>query len=173
LPKARHSTAGRIKEMRTSPSQSTAPGAMAAAPLAMARSLGATQPVHTPICPTRPQVPMPEDTGGDGRWRERRKRVLELNREAARQTQERLQLDEYQEDALSRKLSLLLEHLEEEPEVQLSYFKEDARKAGGEYVKREGRVKKIDLYGRVLVMEDGTKVPLDDLFRLDGALFTE
>lgn len=94
-------------------------------------------------------------------------------REAARQTQERLQLDEYQEDALSRKLSLLLEHLEEEPEVQLSYFKEDARKAGGEYVKREGRVKKIDLYGRVLVMEDGTKVPLDDLFRLDGALFTE
>ena len=54
-----------------------------------------------------------------------------------------------------------------------SYFKEDARKAGGEYVKREGRVKKIDLYGRVLVMEDGTKVPLDDLFRLDGALFTE
>ena len=94
-------------------------------------------------------------------------------REAARQTQERLQLDEYQEDALSRKLSLLLEHLEEEPEVQLSYFKEDARKAGGEYVTREGRVKKIDLYGRVLVMEDGTKVPLDDLFRLDGALFTE
>ena len=94
-------------------------------------------------------------------------------REAARQTQERLQLDEYQEDALSRKLSLLLEHLEEEPEVQLSYFKEDARKAGGEYVEREGRVKKIDLYGRVLVMEDGTKVPLDDLFRLDGALFTE
>ena len=29
-------------------------------------------------------LPMPEDTGGDGRWRERRKRVLELNREAAR-----------------------------------------------------------------------------------------
>ena len=64
MPKARHSTAGRIKEMRTSPSQSTAPGTIAAAPLAMARSLGATQPVHTPICPTRPQVPIPEDTGG-------------------------------------------------------------------------------------------------------------
>ena len=31
-------------------------------------------------------LPMPEDTGGDGRWRERRRRVLELNREAARQT---------------------------------------------------------------------------------------
>ena len=29
-------------------------------------------------------LPMPEDTGGDGRWRERRRRVLELNREAAR-----------------------------------------------------------------------------------------
>ena len=29
-------------------------------------------------------LPMPEDTGGDGRWRERRRGVLELNREAAR-----------------------------------------------------------------------------------------
>lgn len=29
-------------------------------------------------------LPMPEDTGGDGQWRERRKRILELNKEAAR-----------------------------------------------------------------------------------------
>ena len=36
---------------------------MAAAPLAMASSLGETQPVHTPMRPQRPQVPMPELIG--------------------------------------------------------------------------------------------------------------
>lgn len=93
-------------------------------------------------------------------------------REAARQTQERRVLDEYEQDALARKLALLQEHLAEEPEVQLSYFKEDARKAGGEYVRQEGRVKKLDLYRRVLLMADGTRVPLDDLFGMEGALFS-
>ena len=63
-PKAQHKTAGRTKEIKISPSQSVIPGAMAAAPLATALSLGDNHPVHTPICPTSPQVPMPEDTGG-------------------------------------------------------------------------------------------------------------
>lgn len=93
-------------------------------------------------------------------------------REAARQTQERRLLDEYEQDALARKLALLREHLAEEPEVQLFYFKEDARKEGGEYVRQEGRVKKLDLFRRALVMADGTRVPLDDLFGMEGALFS-
>ena len=36
---------------------------MASAPLATASSLGDTQPVHTPMGPQRPQVPMPELMG--------------------------------------------------------------------------------------------------------------
>ena len=51
-------TAGSTSEMRMSPAQSQA--VMASfAPDAMSF----TQPVYTPICPTKPQVPMPEDTG--------------------------------------------------------------------------------------------------------------
>lgn len=63
MPKAQHRTAGRIKEIRISPAQSKAVGAMATAPLARACSLGATQPVQTPSCPHRPQVPIPELMG--------------------------------------------------------------------------------------------------------------
>ena len=51
--------------MQTSarPSQSVPPGAIATAPFSMAFSLGASQPVQTPIGPHRPQVPMPELIG--------------------------------------------------------------------------------------------------------------
>ena len=52
------STAGSTKEISTSPSQSM-PVMAAFAPLATSL----TQPVYTPICPTRPHVPIPEDTG--------------------------------------------------------------------------------------------------------------
>ena len=56
-------TAGSTKEIRIKPTQSMTPGAIAAAPLAIAFSEGASQPVTTPICPTKPQVPIPDDTG--------------------------------------------------------------------------------------------------------------
>ena len=44
------------------PIQSTAVGVIAAAPSSSASAEGFDHPVHTPIGPTRPQVPMPEDT---------------------------------------------------------------------------------------------------------------
>ena len=62
-PKTQANTAGNTKEMRSSPIQSKVPGVMAAAPLAKAFPLGASQPVHTQICPTSPPVPIPADTG--------------------------------------------------------------------------------------------------------------
>lgn len=48
--------------MSTRPIQSKAPGMIAAAPWPIATSLGWYHPVTTPICPTRPQVPIPELT---------------------------------------------------------------------------------------------------------------
>jgi len=60
---AQDRTAGRTKQIRIMPSQSKLVGTMAAAPLARASSLGASHPVHTPICPHRPQVPIPELMG--------------------------------------------------------------------------------------------------------------
>ena len=50
--------AGSTKHTSTSPIQSIA--VMAAL---VPASMSANHPVYTPICPTRPQVPMPLDTG--------------------------------------------------------------------------------------------------------------
>jgi hypothetical protein len=39
----------------------------------------------------------------------------------------------------------------------------DEKKAGGAYVQTVGRVKKLDAYERVLIMEEGSRLPLDDI----------
>ncbi len=92
--------------------------------------------------------------------------------EVARQTEERRELGEEEQACLDRKLQFLLAHLEEGPEVQLCYFQEDGRKAGGAYLTTRGVVKKLDPYARYILLADGTRVPMDDLWAIDGALFS-
>ena len=54
--------AGSTTDTSSSPIQWKAVGVMAAAPFCKAACEGATQPVHTPMGPQSPQVPMPEFT---------------------------------------------------------------------------------------------------------------
>ena len=50
--------------------------------------------------------------------------------------------------------------------MTVEYFVPDDRKAGGAYVTVTGRVRHISVPERTLVMEDGTVIPLDDIFAL-------
>ncbi|KFD40426.1 hypothetical protein DK28_0206630, partial [Peptococcaceae bacterium SCADC1_2_3] len=58
-----------------------------------------------------------------------------------------------------------------QPEVSITYFQPDKKKSGGAYITATGCVKKIDEYERTLVMKDETKIPIDDIFEIDGELF--
>ncbi len=92
--------------------------------------------------------------------------------EVARQTEARRELGEEEQARLDRKLQFLLDHLAERPEVQICYFQADTRKAGGAYVTVVGAVEKLDRYTRSIHMADGRKISLDDLWEIDGALFS-
>ena len=65
----------------------------------------------------------------------------------------------------------MLEHLAQRPEVTITYFEPDARKEGGSYQTITARVKKLDEYQRLLILEGGRSIPLDDIAALSGALF--
>ena len=69
------------------------------------------------------------------------------------------------------KYQFLMDTLEKEPEVEITYFKPDERKAGGEYVTATGAVKKVDDFERLITMQDGTKIPMNDVLSIDGELF--
>ena len=91
--------------------------------------------------------------------------------ETARLTDRRVELDEDTKTELDRRQAVLLEHIGEQPEVTVTWFRPDDRKDGGAYVTVTGRLKKIDEAARILVSQDGTSVPLDDVVRLESDCF--
>ncbi len=91
--------------------------------------------------------------------------------ETARLTEERVELDEDRKIVLDEKLQILRAHLTERPEIAITYFKPDEKKEGGAYLTAWGSIKKIDEYAGCLVMEDGTILPIADLFAIEGEIF--
>lgn len=64
----------------------------------------------------------------------------DIVKEVARSTNEKYDLDEDAKLRLSNRLSVVFDHLDEEPEISLTYFEPDRKKAGGEYVTVTGTV---------------------------------
>ena len=87
-------------------------------------------------------------------------------KETGRLTDERIELDEEALTALNRKYQLLMDALDDAPEVTIIYFQPDERKAGGQYVSATGTVKKVDTFGRRILLQDGTRIPLDSVYDL-------
>ena len=122
------------------------------------------------VSKTRPQMPMSDRaaqfapfaalTGYDS-----------VIKETGRLTGERVELDEEALTDLNMRYQLLVDALDEEPEVEITYFKPDERKSGGEYVTVTGTVKKVDDFERLITLQNGTKIPMDDVLAVDGGLF--
>ena len=93
-------------------------------------------------------------------------------KETGRLTDEKIELDEEALTTLDMKYQLLMDALDDAPEVTITYFQPDERKAGGKYVSATGAVKKVDDFERRITMRDGTKIPMDDVLSIDGELFS-
>ena len=91
--------------------------------------------------------------------------------ETTRQTDSKRELDETEKAELDRKLSVIAAHLTDKPIVVIEYFVPDKTKAGGEYVFRSAAVVKIQPVQKKLVLDDGTKIPIDDIADISGELF--
>ena len=123
------------------------------------------------VSPTRPQMPMSDRaaqfapfaalTGYDS-----------AIKETGRLTDERIELDEEALTTLDMKYQLLMDVLDDEPEVSITYFQPDERKTGGKYVSATGAVKKVDDFERRIIMQDGLRILMDDVLSIDGELFT-
>lgn len=91
--------------------------------------------------------------------------------ESARLTDQERSLDESRRTELDLRLQLIAEAAAGQPEVTATWFVPDEKKAGGAYVRRTGKVLKVDGFRGQLILTDGTRIPFDALTALDGALF--
>ena len=86
--------------------------------------------------------------------------------ETARLTDRKLEPSELQLEELNANLLYIQSHIREKPAVRITYFVPDARKSGGEYLSKSGRVRRIDEGAQTLLLTDDTRIPLDDILSL-------
>ena len=91
--------------------------------------------------------------------------------EAARFTNERVELGDKEKDILNAKLQIIGEHIKEHPELELTYFQKDKKKTGGAYLKKTAQIKRIDDLERIMYFMDGTNLPMDDITDMQGEIF--
>ncbi len=87
--------------------------------------------------------------------------------EAARLTDQPVELDESSLAQINAVLSILASQIDQQPEVAITFFQPDERKAGGSYVTVNGRVKKVDTYAAELVLTDGTAIPFAQIVGIE------
>ena len=92
-------------------------------------------------------------------------------KETGRLTDEKIELGEEAKAALDRKQAYLMEMIDEQPEISITYFLPDARKSGGAYVTITGNLKRFDEYERLLILTDSRKIPMDDIADIECDLF--
>ena len=87
--------------------------------------------------------------------------------ETGRLTDRKRELNDEEIAALNQKLQFLSEHLEEHPTITVTYFVPDAKKTGGSYATKTRRLKKIDTVDRWIQLDDGAKIPIDDITNIE------
>ena len=91
--------------------------------------------------------------------------------ETTRLTDRKIELDEDTRAELDRRQAVLLEHMDERPELTVTWFQRDEKKDGGAYLTTTGRLKKLRELERSLVLTDGTEIPLEDVVTLESDIF--
>ena len=84
--------------------------------------------------------------------------------ETARLVDSRIELTEDEVNDLNVNLNRLLEILDEQPTVTVTYFIPDERKQGGKYVSKTGTMRIYDSYENALIFTDGTKIAVSDMY---------
>lgn len=93
--------------------------------------------------------------------------------ETARVTERRIELDEDAKEQLDQTLQLLLERIDEQPEITVTWFSPDKKKAGGQYHTATGKLKRIDTQESRLILTDGNQIPLEDLLEIRSESFQD
>ena len=84
-------------------------------------------------------------------------------KETGRLTDKRIEINEEQEELLSQKLQEIKEKITQKPQITVTYFIPDTKKAGGEYKTITGNVRKIDEYKNTIILENKLEIPISEI----------
>ena len=84
-------------------------------------------------------------------------------KETVRKTDKEIFLTEDEREKLDEKFR----NINNDDLIRVIYFIKDKRKDGGKYLEKEGYIKKIDNYHKLLIFHDKEKVPIKDIVNID------
>jgi hypothetical protein len=93
--------------------------------------------------------------------------------ETARLTEGQKELDETALAVLNEKLRLLADLIEDKPQVSITYFRPDERKSGGRYETLHARLYRIDEHEKLVILDNGKKIPFDKISALSALVLIE
>lgn len=87
--------------------------------------------------------------------------------EASRLTEDVPELDESEKEALDQVLQQLRNPDMPAPYLRVTYFRPDDRKEGGARLTVSGQLLRLDSVNRLLLLTDGSAIPVDRLLQLE------
>lgn len=87
-------------------------------------------------------------------------------KETARLTKEKIEINEELKAILDIKLKKIQEQISKKPKVKFIYFVPDLKKDGGSYETVVGKVKRIDIYRQVIVLEEKIEIPIGEIIEI-------
>ena len=91
--------------------------------------------------------------------------------ETGRLTDQKIDISEDMREKLDLKQNFLSDIIDEQPEISVTYFVPDKKKSGGAYVTLNGRLKQIDEYEQLIMLTDGKKIPIQEVYSIESDLF--
>ena len=91
--------------------------------------------------------------------------------ETGRLPDQKIDISEDMREKLDLKQNFLADIIDEQPEISVTYFVPDKKKSGGSYVTVNGRLKQIDEYEQLIILTDGKKIPIQEVYSIESDLF--
>lgn len=88
--------------------------------------------------------------------------------ETGRLTDTKPELSEEEQEELDIHFQILENHFKEDPNVRITYFVRDDRKAGGKVVEEDVTIHQIDFANRVVISNDRKEYDMGSILQING-----
>ena len=94
-------------------------------------------------------------------------------KETARLTENKIELNDEQQDMLNFKLRYLYDNINNKNEVTITYFVKDNKKVGGKYINTTGIIKQIDSVQENIKLNNNVIIYMNDIINITGDIFND
>lgn len=94
-------------------------------------------------------------------------------KETARLTENKIELNDEQQDMLNFKLRYLYDNINNKNEVTITHFVKDNKKVGGKYITTTGIIKQIDPVQENIKLNNNVIIYMNDIINITGDIFND